>query len=97
MAHFEKRAATNSKKGGWIWGNKVCYSTIINILVAILSIAPIPQLTYADFATYLLYDYVVANIPEAGTQYPSLSRLKKNVENLPKIANWIERRPDTPL
>lgn len=55
------------------------------------------QLTYADFATYLLYEYVVANIPGALTQYPSLAKLKQKVENLPKVADWIKRRPDTPL
>lgn len=55
------------------------------------------QLTYADFATYLLYEYVVANIPGAQTQYPSLANLKQKVENLPKIADWIKKRPDTAL
>lgn len=55
------------------------------------------QLTYADFATYLLYNYVVANIPGAPMKYPSLANLKQKVENLPKIADWIKRRPDTSL
>ena len=55
------------------------------------------QLTYADFAIYLLYDYVAANIPGAPTQYPSLTNLKQKVENLPKIADWIKKRPNTAL
>ena len=55
------------------------------------------QLTYADFATYLLYNYVVTNIPGALAQYPSLANLKQKVENLPKVADWIKQRPDTLL
>lgn len=55
------------------------------------------QLTYADFATYLLFEYVVTNIPGALEKYPTLAKLKKNIESLPRIASWIKRRPDTPL
>lgn len=58
---------------------------------------PIMQLTYADFAVYLLYNYVVANVPGAQQQYPALAKLKKNVETLPRIAKWIKQRPDTQL
>ena len=55
------------------------------------------QLTYADFATYLLYDYVVANIPGSLEKYPALAKLKTNVESLPRISKWLKTRPKTHL
>lgn len=57
----------------------------------------ITQLTYADFATYLLFDYVVANIPGSTEKYPSLTKLKNNVESLPNISTWLKTRPTTDL
>ena len=51
------------------------------------------QLTYADFATYLLFQYVTENIEGAREKYPTLAKLHASVESLPRIAQWIQERP----
>ena len=54
-----------------------------------------PQLTYADFATYLLFQYVCENIEGAKDKYPKLAKIHAIVETLPKIAKWLKSRPET--
>ena len=54
-----------------------------------------PQLTYADFAMYLLFEYAVANLPGSIENYPTLTKLKASVEKLPNIARWLRERPAT--
>jgi len=53
------------------------------------------QLTYADFAMYLLFEYAVANLPGAIENHPTLAKLKTSVEKLPNIARWLRERPAT--
>ena len=54
-----------------------------------------PQLTYADFAMYLLFEYAVANLPGSTENHPTLTKLKASVEKLPNIARWLRERPAT--
>lgn len=51
-------------------------------------------MTYADFALYLLFDYVAPGLPDS---FPTLVKLKASVEKLPNIAKWLKERPATVL
>ncbi|XP_064383128.1 hematopoietic prostaglandin D synthase-like [Halichondria panicea] len=53
------------------------------------------KMTYADFATYLLFQYVCENTEGAKDKYPKLAKIHAIVESLPKIAKWMKSRPET--
>ncbi|XP_067902116.1 hematopoietic prostaglandin D synthase-like [Heterodontus francisci] len=55
------------------------------------------SVTWADFH-WAVCSITLTNLNVDILQnYPKLSALKERVENLPKIAAWIEQRPKTPL
>lgn len=54
-----------------------------------------PQVTYADLAITILLDALSQYKPEILLAFTTLAQLKKNVEELPNIAKWIAKRPDT--
>lgn len=53
------------------------------------------QFTYADIATYMLFDYIVSNLPGALENYPTLAKQRESVHNLKNIAQWLKERPET--
>lgn len=55
------------------------------------------QLTYADFSLSLTLGFFVthADCGAVVERFPGVSALKQAVENLPRIKEWIEKRPKT--
>ena len=55
------------------------------------------QLTYADIGLSLLLDYFIehTNCGPVVERFPGVSSLKKSLENLPRIKEWVEKRPKT--
>ena len=56
------------------------------------------KLTYGDLCVFNTLDFLSAciHLPTILDKFPALSQLKKNVENQPNIAKWIQTRPQTP-
>lgn len=55
------------------------------------------QLTWADLAHFSFITGVLAMAPEILKDMPHLKRLLSTIENIPKVKNWIEIRPVTPM
>lgn len=55
------------------------------------------RLCWADLHVFLLLDHLLVCQPRALDNYPSLAKLTSNVERLPRIAEWLEKRPVTAL
>ena len=55
------------------------------------------KLTWADFAFYLTSDWILMAYKDALESFPGLKKLRTSVEELPKIAKWIEERPKTDM
>ena len=55
------------------------------------------QVTYADFAVYMLMEHGVKIGLPVADDYPTLAKLKESVENIPSIAKWLKERPVTEL
>ena len=55
------------------------------------------QVTYADFGVALMASGMTANagFGAAVDKFPKIRALQHAVENLPKIKEWIEKRPKT--
>ena len=53
------------------------------------------KLTWADFALYLLTDWVLMGNKDTLDKFPALQKLRTSVETLPRIAKWMEERPKT--
>ena len=53
------------------------------------------QLTYADISLFLILEYYIehANCGPVVERFPGVSSLKKSLENLPRIKEWVEKRP----
>ena len=54
------------------------------------------QVTYADFAVYVLIECILPDAPNLLDHFPHLSKLMETVEGLDKIKEWIQTRPETP-
>ena len=57
------------------------------------------QWTWADFAVSLFVSGLIqkADNPDIAAKLPGLAALAKSVEEIPQIAAWIAKRPDTPM
>ena len=53
--------------------------------------------TYADFAIYCALEFVVKQFPDFLEKHPATAKLKAAVEALPRIAEWLKRRPETDM
>ena len=54
------------------------------------------KLTWADFGIYLILDWVTKTVgDDSFKDYPGLTKLRGSVAALPKIAEWIKKRPVT--
>ena len=53
------------------------------------------NVTYADLSLYTAVEYVGQMDPKFFEKFPGVFKLKNAVENLPKIAKWVEERPKT--
>lgn len=54
------------------------------------------QLTWADLAFITAWPWFeFVKLEHVVDQYPKLSALKKRVEENPKLADWIAKRPKT--
>ena len=54
------------------------------------------KLTWADFGIYLILDLVTKTVgDDTFKDYPGLTKLRGSVAALPKIAEWIKKRPVT--
>lgn len=53
------------------------------------------NMTYADLAIAVLHDGLCAYKQELLTPFTALAKLKKSVEELPNVASWISKRPDS--
>ena len=55
------------------------------------------QVTYADFAVALMAGEMIshAGLEAVVDKFPKIRALQHAVENLPKIKEWIEKRPKT--
>ena len=53
------------------------------------------QVTYADLAIFVLLETLAMHEPSILGKFPTLSKLKTSVEQLPAIEKWIKSRPDT--
>ena len=66
-----------------------------------LDCLPLPQcclqVTYADFAVALMTSGMIdhAELGACVDKFPKIRALQQAVENLPKIKEWIEKRPKT--
>lgn len=49
--------------------------------------------TYADLSIYNVLGYVTKSAPNFTEQFPRMGKLKAAVEALPKIAEWLKKRP----
>lgn len=58
--------------------------------------APLSQVTYADLAICVLLQVLITERPSLLKSFPSLAKLKSSVEELPRIKEWMSKRPDTP-
>ena len=54
-----------------------------------------PRVTTADIRLFHIMSYVRLIYPDVLDKYPALKKLMQSVESLPKIAEWIKKRPVT--
>ena len=52
------------------------------------------KVTYADFSLYNAFEWLM-DVPNVFDKYPGIQKMRKSVEELPKIAKWIDTRPKT--
>lgn len=52
---------------------------------------------WCDIVFYVVADRFVKSDPNILDKYPKLQALHKKVASHPKIAKWIETRPETPI
>ncbi|XP_018410007.1 PREDICTED: hematopoietic prostaglandin D synthase-like [Nanorana parkeri] len=52
--------------------------------------------TWADFFWDICSDSIDFYVPDFAKDYPKLVALRKRVQEVPEIAEWIKRRPQTP-
>ena len=53
------------------------------------------NVTWCDFLLVLTVEWLVKMAPDALKDFPGVSKLVDNVNNLPNIKKWIEERPKT--
>jgi len=55
------------------------------------------QLTWADIGLLSLNDYLSRDVVAESQvdNYPKLKALREKVSKMPKIAEWLAKRPDT--
>lgn len=53
--------------------------------------------TYADFAIYTALEFIIKAFPDFLDTHPATAKLKAAVEALPRIAEWLKRRPKTDM
>ena len=68
--------------------------TVTESVIVIQS--PYPQVTYADFAICVLLQVITTKQPSLLETFPALEKLKASVEQLPRIKEWMSKRPETP-
>jgi glutathione S-transferase len=51
--------------------------------------------TYIDLGIFHILEYVAAAIPSFLKNFPHVAKLKAAVEALPRVAEWLEKRPKT--
>lgn len=95
MANFERYAKANNADEGWIFGHKVRHDSFMG-KYADINFSSL-QFTYADVATYLLFEYAISNIPGALQLYPTLAKQRESVTKMKNIARWLKERPETAL
>lgn len=55
------------------------------------------KMLWCDIVFYVVADRFVKSDPNILDKYPKLQALHKKVASHPKIAKWIETRPETPI
>lgn len=78
-------------KDGYLATRYGMIASWVNMLISSL------QFTYADVATYLLFEYAISNIPGALQLYPTLAKQRESVTKMKNIARWLKERPETAL
>ena len=53
------------------------------------------KVTWADLALVNSFEWLALMAPDALKDFPGVSKLADNVNNLPNIKKWIEERPKT--
>lgn len=55
------------------------------------------SLTWADLQAYHILDITTYDCPEVLKDYPKLEGLKRRIENLPRIAEYLQSRPPSKI
>ena len=51
------------------------------------------KVTYADLAIFVVVEFVEQMFPAAMDKFPALKKLSASVGKLPKISEWLQKRP----
>ena len=55
------------------------------------------KVTYADLAVFNTLEFVLPKLPTVLKDYPCVAKLNAAVKALPNIAEWLKKRPETPM
>lgn len=99
--HYEQDEAAKAKRHAEF--TKDVYPALLNKFSDIIAKnnghVALGKLTWGDFIFAGMFDYLKAMLqdPQLEKKYPNFKKVVDNVENLPKVKEYVAKRPQTPF